>query len=88
MVGALRLAKPGSPWARSRYGKNAVKLERALRRDEGFHQTWERRKHLLWDVIGGKPHLHLHLPHREARRDKSPEKTARPDVPGPGHSSP
>ena len=33
------------------------------RRDEGFHQKWERRKHRLWDVIGGKPHLSL--PHRD-----------------------
>jgi hypothetical protein len=59
LVGALRLAKPGSPWARRRYAGNAQTMERARRRDESFHQLWERRKHAVWDVIGGKPHLPL-----------------------------
>jgi hypothetical protein len=67
-VGALRLAKPESPWARRRYAGNPAKLERARRRDEGFHQKWERRKHRLWDVIGGKPHLSL--PRRDGHRDR------------------
>ncbi len=71
-VGALRLAKPRSPWARWRYNASLAKIERAARRDEGFHQKWERRKHRLWDVIGGKPHLSL--PHREHhdRHDRGP----------------
>jgi hypothetical protein len=59
LVGAIRLAKPGSPWARQQYAANAAKMERARRRDENFHQLWERRKHMVWDVIGGKPHLSL-----------------------------
>jgi hypothetical protein len=67
-VGALRLAKPGSPWARWRYRASPAKIDRARRRDEGFHQTWERRKHRLWDIIGGKPHLPL--PHLDGRRDR------------------
>ncbi|NLE22695.1 MAG: hypothetical protein GX624_07955 [Actinobacteria bacterium] len=67
-VGALRLGKPGSPWARWRYKDSPGKLERALRRDQGFHQKWERRKHMLWDVIGGKPHLSL--PHLDGHRDR------------------
>jgi hypothetical protein len=67
-IGALRLAKPNSPWARREYAGNPAKLERAARRDEGFHQLWERRKHRLWDLIGGKPHLTL--PRRDARRDR------------------
>jgi hypothetical protein len=71
LVGALRLAKPGSPWARRRYAGNAQTMERARRRDESFHQLWERRKHAVWDVIGGKPHLPLprrggeHRDHRD-----------------------
>ena len=68
LVGAVRLAKPGSPWARQQYATNAAKMERARRRDEGFHQKWERRKHRLWDLIGGKPHLSL--PRRDGRRDR------------------
>ena len=62
LVGAYRLAKPRSPWAHSRYVGDADKLERARRRDESFHQVWARRKHRLWDVIGGKPHIRL--PHQ------------------------
>ena len=67
VIGALRLAKPSSPWAHRRYADNPGKLERARRRDEGFHQRWRQRKHHVWDVIGGKPHLHL--PHRRGRHD-------------------
>ena len=67
-VGALRLAKPGSPWARRQYADKPGTLERARRRDEGFHQQWERRKNRLWDLIGGKPHLSL--PHRDGHRDR------------------
>jgi hypothetical protein len=43
-------------------------MERARRRDEGFHQTWEGRKNRLWDVIGGKPHLRL--PGRDGRHGR------------------
>jgi lysyl-tRNA synthetase class 2 len=67
VIGALRLAKPSSPWAHRRYADNPGKLERARRRDEGFHQRWRQRKHRVWDVIGGKPHLHL--PYRRGRHD-------------------
>lgn len=59
VVGALRLAKPNSPWAHSRYKRDPLKLERAQRREEGFHGRWRDRKHLVWDLIGGKPNLHL-----------------------------
>ena len=64
VVGALRLAKSNSPWARGQYARSPAKLERARRRDEGFNRRWQQRKHLVWDVIGGKPHLRL--PHRHA----------------------
>ena len=67
VIGALRLAKPNSPWARRRYASNPGKLERARRRDEGFNRRWRQRKHYLWDVIGGKPHMHL--PHRHGHHD-------------------
>ncbi|MFA4966387.1 MAG: hypothetical protein WC709_12260 [Thermoleophilia bacterium] len=66
VVAALRLAKPDSPWAHRRYVGNPAKLERARRRDEGLNRRWRRRKHYVWDAIGGKPHLHL--PHRHPRR--------------------
>ena len=71
LIGAIRLAKPGSPWARWQYAENAAKMERARRRDERFHQLVERRKHAVWDFIGGKPHLSL--PRRDGHhRDHGP----------------
>lgn len=59
LVGAVRLAKPGSPWARWRYAGRPGAMRRAQRRDKGFHQKWERRKHRVWDLIGGAPHVRL-----------------------------
>ena len=70
VIGAVRLAKPHSPWAHSQYARNPVKLERARRRDEGLNQRWRQRKHLVWDVIGGKPHLHM--PHRHQHLESPP----------------
>jgi hypothetical protein len=66
VVGAVRLAKANSPWARREYTRHPAKMARAQRRDEGFHRRWRQRKHLVWDVIGGKPHLplsHHRAPH-------------------------
>jgi hypothetical protein len=69
LIGAIRLGKPWSPWARWQYAAGSAKMERARRRDENFHQLWDRRKHAVWDFIGGKPHLSL--PHRDGHhRDR------------------
>jgi lysyl-tRNA synthetase, class II len=57
VVPALRLAKPSSPWAHISYSDRPAKLARARRRDEVWHQRWTRRRHSLWDLIGGRPHL-------------------------------
>ncbi len=57
VIPALRLAKPNSPWAHISYADRPLRLDRARRRDEVWHQRWLRRKHRLWDVIGGRPHL-------------------------------
>jgi lysyl-tRNA synthetase, class II len=68
ILGALRLAKPSSPWAHLRYGHSPAKMERARRRDETFNRRWRERKHYVWDLIGGKPHLHLpqlRMPHTQ-----------------------
>lgn len=50
LVGALRLAKPGSVWARRRYHEQ--KLERAHRRfGTAYHARWNR----VLDLVGGAP---------------------------------
>jgi lysyl-tRNA synthetase class 2 len=69
LIGALRLAKPASPWAHLRYARSPAKLERAVRRHDGFNRRWRDLKHRVWDFIGGPPHVHL--PHLHARRGPS-----------------
>ena len=67
LVGAIRLARPGSPWAR-RYRSNPVKLERAERRDQAEAAMVRAWKVWFFDLIAGKPHVPPvppvpHLPH-------------------------
>jgi hypothetical protein len=83
LIGAVRLAKPGSPWAHLRYAGNPGKLERAVRRNEGFNRRWRERKHWLWDLIGGRPHLHLpHLPGQRRPAATRPADTGPPRADG------
>ncbi len=51
LVGALRLARPNSAWAKRRYKDESEKLRRARERDSG----WERRRLRLLDLVGGAP---------------------------------
>jgi hypothetical protein len=50
-IGAIRLAKPHSPWARWFYKGRKKKLTKAKIRDD----RWSRRKDRFFDFIGGKP---------------------------------
>jgi hypothetical protein len=52
LVGAIRLAKPRSPWARVRYTRDAVKMARAEKR---FGPVYEARINRLKDLLGGAP---------------------------------
>src|SRR3984957_8042326 len=52
-VGALRLARPASIWARHRY--RGRRLERATRRAADFDQRWAPLQTGWEDFIGGKP---------------------------------
>jgi hypothetical protein len=51
LVGAVRLAKPGSPWARRRYREGTGKLARAQAR----YQREVRRRGRFFDLIAGAP---------------------------------
>jgi hypothetical protein len=51
LVGAIRLATPGSPWARKRYAPGSHKLERSRARFERV----KRRRRRFSDAIAGKP---------------------------------
>ena len=56
-VGAIRMARPGSPWARSRYADKPEKLARAEVRELRVHARFERFKLWFYDLIAGKPSL-------------------------------
>jgi hypothetical protein len=53
LVGALRLARPHSPWARWRYGKKPSKLDRARRREQRFREPVIRTKTRVQDLVAG-----------------------------------
>jgi lysyl-tRNA synthetase class 2 len=55
LVGALRLAKPTSLWARHRYRPGSHKLERAEARYAWYAERWRPYKDKVEDVIGGAP---------------------------------
>jgi hypothetical protein len=52
-IGALRLARPQSPWARWRYQRKPEKLARASRREERFRQPAIRAKTRVADLVAG-----------------------------------
>jgi len=55
LVGACRLARPSSPWARWRYHSGSRKSGRALRRDERQHARWARWRRRVQDALAGRP---------------------------------
>jgi hypothetical protein len=57
LVGAVRLARPGSPWARARYADKPEKLARAQARELHGRARFQRFKLWFYDLIAGKPSL-------------------------------
>ncbi len=55
LIGAIRLARPGSPWARWRYKPDSRKLGRAIRRDHRTRQRWVRARNKVEDAVAGRP---------------------------------
>ena len=54
-IGAIRLGKPTSVWARWRYKPDSRKHRRAAERDARYRARWVPRKDRLLDLIGGAP---------------------------------
>jgi hypothetical protein len=54
-VAAIRLAKPGSIWARRFYRPGSARLLRAEKRQRKHDERWASRTKRLQDVIGGAP---------------------------------
>ncbi|MEV7782264.1 hypothetical protein [Kitasatospora sp. NPDC088351] len=54
-IGAIRLARPSSPWARWRYATRPRRRARALRRERLLHGRADRARTWLFDLIAGAP---------------------------------
>jgi hypothetical protein len=54
-LGAIRLARPTSSWARRRYARQPLKLARATRRTERFDARWDPLACRVSDLLGGRP---------------------------------
>jgi lysyl-tRNA synthetase class 2 len=57
IVGAIRIARLNSPWARRRYAKKPKKLAKARRREARLDARWIAWRDAFFDLIAGKPHL-------------------------------
>jgi hypothetical protein len=68
LIGAVRLARPGSPWCRWRYQAKPKKVARAVHREERFRQPVIRVKTRLVDIVAGYHDMPA-LPARPARHD-------------------
>ncbi|MFI6867145.1 hypothetical protein [Nocardia sp. NPDC050406] len=76
VVGTLRLARPGSPWARWRYGSRAKTMRRAIIRERRYRRPVIQAKIFVQDLIAGKPDV-VHV------RQATEEELARTVVPAP-----
>ncbi|PSK59942.1 hypothetical protein B0E38_00362 [Streptomyces sp. 111WW2] len=55
LVGAVRLARPGSPWARRFYARRPRARARARLRAERHDRRWSGPRRVVQDWIGGRP---------------------------------
>jgi hypothetical protein len=70
-IGAVRLARPSSPWARWRYATRPRRRRRAVRRERLLHARADRARTWLFDLIAGAPDkvpAHHAATHRVAER--------------------
>jgi len=57
IVGAIRVARPHSPWAHHRYAKRPGKMAKAVRRQARINAHVDAWRDAFFDLIAGKPHL-------------------------------
>lgn len=55
VVGALRLSRPGAPWARWRYANRRQLMRRAIIRERRYRRPVIRAKIFVQDLVAGKP---------------------------------
>ncbi|MFC6597656.1 phosphatidylglycerol lysyltransferase domain-containing protein [Kitasatospora paranensis] len=78
MVGAVRLARPQSPWARWRYRARPKRMARAERRDARIHRRLVTAKTSFYNVLAGAPDT---APPGEAPADGTAPDGAAPAAP-------
>jgi lysyl-tRNA synthetase class 2 len=57
IVGAIRIARPGSPWAHRRYAQRPKKMAKAQKRQDRLNAHTIAWRDAFFDLIAGKPHL-------------------------------
>jgi hypothetical protein len=57
LVGGVRLAKPGSIWARRFYSAGSRRLRQSDERAVSREERWTHRRNRFYDLVGGAPHL-------------------------------
>ncbi|MBH0119280.1 hypothetical protein ACWDUD_23295 [Rhodococcus sp. NPDC003382] len=57
LVGAIRLSRPGAPWARWRYQGRARKMRRSIARERRYRRPMIRAKIFVQDLVAGQPTL-------------------------------
>jgi hypothetical protein len=57
LVGAVRLARPNSIWARRFYPEDGRKRQRSESRSASRRRRWARHGENFYDLIGGRPHI-------------------------------
>lgn len=79
VIGALRLSRPGAPWARWRYRNRPKKMIRALDREKRYRRPLIRTKIYVQDLVAGKPSVEHALAATEVELDR----TVQPAPPAP-----
>ncbi len=88
IVGAVRISRPGAPWARWRYTTRPGRMRRALDHEKNVRRPLIRAKIWVQDVIAGTPDRD-HLPsveHVRTAAEEELERTIRPAPPPPDPS--
>ncbi|CAM3730284.1 hypothetical protein GCM10009551_101170 [Nocardiopsis tropica] len=75
LIGAVRLSRPGAPWARWRYDRDSRRMLRALRRERRLRRPLIRAKIAVQDLMAGRPDL---LPHLREDTEKELDRTVVP----------
>lgn len=81
LIGAVRLSRPGAPWARWRYGHRPKTMNRAIERERRYRRPVIRAKIFIQDLIAGKPDV-------EHARKAAKVELARTVVPAPSAPAP